>query len=316
MLALYQPQRTMSRVFWGILRRVPPGVAIPKHLKNANSPSDRLRHFDWQKWVERIAGDIGATGLYPAFYFPPDFQRFQCAAMLLDRDGRQGVFAKLSWGENAKARLAREYRGLEFAAGHLKSVSTPRALALGEQDSTHYLLCSLMPPETEAPPVRWGWPYVDFCNELQSGFGTQRRLESMHWWQPDQMSSASRAAAVFLEKNEPPDGYRLNPSHGDLAPWNARVQDGNPILFDWEWFEPLAPRLVDPYHFALTNAVLIQKYRDASDLQQAVRKILQTIPHAPEELLLAQVYLALILPANIVRDLIEIQIAAAMSGEG
>jgi peptidoglycan/xylan/chitin deacetylase (PgdA/CDA1 family) len=64
-----------------------------------------------------------------------------------------------------------------------------------------------------------------------------------------------RRSALDMDRLTIPCGV----SHGDFAPWNTRVHQGQLLLFDWESTKWVAPNSWDIFHFRLQAAVSLKK---------------------------------------------------------
>lgn len=80
-----------------------------------------------------------------------------------------------------------------------------------------------------------------------------------HPWDPDSLEAVLRDVRSIVGTELPASvrtGNDLEPSHGDLTPWNLRLDSQDrPWLLDWEW-AGWAPRNSDLLRFAVAHRSL------------------------------------------------------------
>ena len=144
----------------------------------------------------------------------------------------------------------------------------PRVLHAGEWENGYILFQSSAP--VSPGPIEFNELYGDFLRVLWNIHPTEKPgnvllKEVACLWQAaePQLNSRWRAlgeASLTLAKRELigimiPCGV----SHGDFAPWNARVANGQLSVFDWESASWDAPAAWDIYHFKTQVAALGNK---------------------------------------------------------
>lgn len=144
----------------------------------------------------------------------------------------------------------------------------PRVLHAGAWGESYILFQSAGP--LRPAPVEFGKIYRDFLAKLWSIEGVKKPGETLveevgARWRKAEVSldsvwrslgdSALRKASQELEKMT----IQCGVTHGDFAPWNSRVSDGQLYLFDWESAEWQAPRDWDIFHFHVQVSSLLKR---------------------------------------------------------
>jgi hypothetical protein len=152
----------------------------------------------------------------------------------------------------------------------------PRVLYAGEWQNSYMLFQS--PLEGRPGPADLSGMHVEFLEKLAAIRRVDKpglkvveevgaRWKELTWrcdWRWQQLGTATLAAARRdLEQVNVACGYW----HGDFAPWNTRVQDGQLAVFDWESCEDGVPLGWDTFHFSVQVASLLKKdWRTKFDL--------------------------------------------------
>src|SRR5579871_475448 len=151
-----------------------------------------------------------------------------------------------------------------------------RVLYAGEWQNSYMLFQT--PLEGKPGPANLSSLHVEFLEKLA---GLRRvnkpgsrvvqeiagRWKEFTWrcdWRWQQLGDAALSTAQRdLEGVTVPCGYW----HGDFAPWNTRVKDGELSVFDWESCEDGMPLGWDTFHFSVQVASLLKKgWRTKFDL--------------------------------------------------
>jgi hypothetical protein len=178
-------------------------------------------------------------------------------------------YIKLPLTEEATERVRHEAEVLErlwsFAAlrGHI-----PKVLHAGDWGYGYILFQSRGP---SCPgPIQFNHLHEDFLQKLRDLHQVRKPggalvKEIAARWQKAEPSldSAWRALgqAALMKAEHELDGV-LVPcgfAHGDFAPWNTRVGDGQLWVFDWESASLEAPTSWDTFHFNTQVAALLDK---------------------------------------------------------
>ncbi len=186
-------------------------------------------------------------------------------------DGQILGYIKLPLSESATARIRAEAAMLgalqqfEALRPHI-----PRILHEGQWEDG-YLLFESCGPLTPAP-AKFGPIYADFLRKLSDwqpsekpGLAVVEEVAQRWSETKDRQDSILRSlghGALALARHElAGKKIRCGMTHGDFAPWNARVNDGQLYVFDWESATPQSPVVWDIYHFhTQVSALLNKKY--------------------------------------------------------
>ena len=101
-----------------------------------------------------------------------------------------------------------------------------------------------------------------------------------------------RQLAEVVADLEPIEGYAGCAAHGDLAPWNARIEGSKLWLFDWECFLQAVPQMYEPIHFNLRVSMLLHRLSAPQASRRLASSGLLRPRHAAESAL-ALAYMAL-----------------------
>lgn len=91
-----------------------------------------------------------------------------------------------------------------------------------------------------------------------------------------QITPAAQVACSYLGRSVPLDeaveeGLRravVGPAHGDLGPWNIRVDSGSATLIDWEDYRREGLPALDILNLAVTLALLVEQERSARTYEE------------------------------------------------
>jgi hypothetical protein len=181
-------------------------------------------------------------------------------------------YIKLPLTEAAVERVRHEAETLKrlWSFGLLRP-HIPKVLHSGEWGQGYILFQSGGPPQPA--PVHFDSHYEKFLRLL---WGVQRAEKpgpllcqevAARWHKAEpNLSSGWRAlgeAALATSRREL-EGVTIpcGLSHGDFAPWNARVGDHGLYVFDWESASWDTPALWDVFHFKTQVAALLNKTND------------------------------------------------------
>jgi hypothetical protein len=186
-------------------------------------------------------------------------------------------YIKLGLTKPAGDRVQHEARMLEDLSPLRPHV--PRPLYAGEWQNSYMLFQS--PLEGRPGPAELSGMHLEFLERLAAIRRVDKpgiqvveeigaRWKEVTWrcdWRWQHLGTATLAAARReLAKVTVPCGFW----HGDFAPWNTRVRDGQLSVFDWESCEDGAPLGWDTFHFSVQVASLLKKsWRTKFDLTGA-----------------------------------------------
>jgi len=183
-------------------------------------------------------------------------------------------YIKLGLTKPAGDHVRREARMLEDLSALCPQL--PRVLYAGEWQNSYMLFQS--PLKGRPGPSHLTAAHVEFLEKLASIRYVNKpglrvveeagaRWKELTWrcdWRWQQLGNAALAAARRdLEHVTVPCGFW----HGDFAPWNTRVHNGQLAAFDWESCEAGMPIGWDTFHFSVQVASLLKKrWRNKFDL--------------------------------------------------
>lgn len=246
----------------------------------------KLRTTAWQGWIrdsvliasrtplpiESLVGDItGETQLIFSLSLgtPGTFQKL--TVQVMKSDGAILGYLKMPLTDGAQQRLQHEGTFLRKLSAFPKlQPHIPRLLFAGSWRGNDIVFQSAL--EGETGPVCFTQLHEEFLQKLQSCQpssspaelvirDTERRWEKAAprlgaKWQR-LAKEAFRVAARDLRATTVPCGIQ----HGDLTPWNTRLNQERLSIFDWESGVSNAPNLWDKFHFlAQTECVLNAKH--------------------------------------------------------
>jgi hypothetical protein len=118
----------------------------------------------------------------------------------------------------------------------------------------------------------------------------ERRLSAIEAGAPELVKTCRCGLAGVQSQLSGP--LPFHPSHGDFTPWNTRLEGATLRAFDWEFFDPAAPALLDWFHWIIQTGVLVERLSMQQVLERLQRptRLLPAAAHAQREALL-QLYL-------------------------
>jgi hypothetical protein len=119
-------------------------------------------------------------------------------------------------------------------------------------------------------PAKFGPIYSDFLRKLSDAQPSEKaglalvEEEAQRWSETNDRQDAILRSlghrALARAKHElAGKKIRCGIVHGDFAPWNARVNDGQLYVFDWESATSQSPVVWDMYHFHMQASALLNK---------------------------------------------------------
>lgn len=178
-------------------------------------------------------------------------------------------YVKIGLTEAATARVRAEARVLErlWQCPELRPY-IPRLIYSGDWSDTHLLFQS--PLEGASGPARFGQVHATFLDALYRstavGVPGEKIVQDLEgrWTSslvnlPGEWDSLGRE--VFRSVCAALEGSRLRCGviHGDFAPWNTRLHNGQLLCFDWESAVWAAPSMWDVFHFKIQSATLSRR---------------------------------------------------------
>jgi len=266
-LEIYKPYATAARMFKGLLKAVAvarcQGVARHRVLLASRGP------LPLEDLVREVTGEC-----QPVFALSvgTEARYRKVTIQVMRREGEILGYIKLPLTPAAVERVHHEADTLSrlWSFPALRA-HIPRVLYSGPWGDGAILFQSPGPPQPG--PVNFNSHYEAFLRLL---WGVQpaekpgpllREEVAARWHMAEPgVSSGWRAlgeAALAKAKRELEDvTIPCGVSHGDFAPWNARVGDHGVYVFDWESASWDAPVLWDVFHFKTQVAASLGKNHD------------------------------------------------------
>jgi Phosphotransferase enzyme family len=226
--------------------------------------------------IERLASEVTGQNQFIftlSLGTPGAFQKL--TVQVMRPDGMILGFVKMPLTDAAGKRLSNEAEFLRRLSEFPNIRShVPRLLFGGPWNGSIILFESSL--EGATGPVRFTKLHKEFLASLHSCCaavlpgrtlveGTAQRWESIAsrmgtTWQ-GLGREALRIAGRELHEALVPCGIH----HGDFAPWNMRVHQGNLFVFDWESADWGAPNLWDQFHFLAQTECLLKVNHETQD---------------------------------------------------
>jgi hypothetical protein len=198
--------------------------------------------------------------------------RFRKLAIQVMRpDGEILGYVKLPMSEEAIDRVQQEAAVLERLSGFATlRAQIPRVLHAGKWGDSYILFQSAGP--LTAAPIEFGPVYQDFLKKLSSVEMVEKPglavvdAVGARWRKAEvKLDSPWRAlgGAALVRANHQLERATVlcGITHGDFAPWNSRVSNGQLYVFDWELAQWQAPTGWDTFHFHVQVSNLLSRGR-------------------------------------------------------
>jgi len=265
-LGIYTPYKPVARILKQLLMLFV-GAGGASWLRDTVSVETAV-NFPLATLVTEITGEmrpifalsLGALGQYR-----------KLTVQVMRPDGQILGYIKLPLTEAATARIRSEAAML----GALQKFQVlrphiPKLLHEGQWGEGYVLFESCGP--LEPAPAEFGAIYEDFLHKLsdsqpsekpglavvdevaQRWCETKDRQNSIFW-------SLGNDALARARRELAGRKIRCGIVHGDFAPWNARVNNSQLYVFDWESASPQSPVLWDTFHFHTQVSALLSNNR-------------------------------------------------------
>ncbi len=248
-LVLHPPFRRRSRIALGLARASVRLGLVRRLCRTVVVTRSR------PPWVERAVSEIVGIPCVLAFMAGGSLGRAKVVAAAIDESGRLRAFVKLARTEIRRAAVLREKDALRHLAG--RDVA-PAFLGDASEDGA-----CLVAQAPLAGSVGAGSGAAEHALLARLRLAVPVPLCTTTW--AVELEAAVSAARVpetgaFQVLSGVVAGTVVRPAvvHGDLAPWNLRIQAGRARAIDWEWWNASGPPLVDAAHHVLQNAFLLE----------------------------------------------------------
>jgi hypothetical protein len=216
--------------------------------------------------VQSLTGEC-----HPVFSFSLSMPgTFQTVTMqVMGHDGAVLGYVKLPLTEEAKALVRHEAAVLERLEGSALRPCIPRVLYAGPWTEVGYILFQSALKGAPGPTV-----LTSEHNRLLKMMGEIRFVSKpgpavlqhvADRWKRVAPRLGSRWCEIgnemlhFCARSLASVSVPCGLMHGDFTPWNSRLDNGELLLFDWEWSEEEAPLNWDLFHFKVQTASCLHK---------------------------------------------------------
>lgn len=189
----------------------------------------------------------------------------------IDRAGRIRAFVKVGMNAVTTELLKREADALRtVAAARPVTFVAPAVMDLREWRGLHLLILAPLPTwvrSHSAPAARLRSAQAELATW---GADTETAVaESAYWMRtrawidalpPGPAAAVLTRLANLLERRHGRTLLHFSAVHGDWTPWNMCVASGSLLVWDWERFEPDAPRGFDELHYLLHDRLVRRRW--------------------------------------------------------
>jgi hypothetical protein len=243
----YQPATIKKLLFQLGLR-----VAVVLHFDQfigglIKNPLNFIAGFDFEGWLEYISSEIGEKCNYATVIWPSELYRGRIYVHLMDCQGRQLAFVKISLDQLNDQMLYNEDETIKcLYVKKLKFSYQPKILSLGRFCDYTYL--ALEPIPESAQPIKPSWDKLTNIIREYAGIAQtipKTNVQDIDWWPAFCEFAASVPEFMETMENAISKGMKVCRVHGDLGPHNMVLEDRRLWLFDWEHSSKNGPYYTD-----------------------------------------------------------------------
>jgi hypothetical protein len=251
-------RRLLGRAVTGALR-AGAGEVMPARFRR------RFRAAPGEHGFVAALADVFGQQVQTAVWLGPPRAVRKPVLHVVDGGGTTLGFVKLGTEQRTRALVHAEAAALSWLAEQpLRTVRVPRLLRTGTWNGNEYVALEALPKRgaTSAGPAVFA-----AMNELARAGEVERApLAGSRYWraltervaalEPGEYTTALHGE---LERIRATCGDRIleyGSWHGDWAPWNMAVVDGQVCVWDWEKFESGVPIGFDALHFTVHGPVV------------------------------------------------------------
>lgn len=208
---------------------------------------------------------------------PEGARNRKASALVIGKNGELLAFVKLARSPIARDILVNEAQVLP----KLSHLPVPRLLLNAEIDDT--LVLAQTPLQGKPAPIPFGDAHRHFLRSLQTQerkpaaeVGMIGRLKQ----RLDELVHADADLADVLDQVLPVlESFTVPVTvvHGDFAPWNLRLHEGQISAFDWEYAELSGLPLLDEIHYRLQVGMMLENW-DAFGGARCLRELADSRP--------------------------------------
>ncbi len=259
-LSLYTPQKPKAKLLKSVLK-----VGLKTSLAQYYLPKINLNLQDLE---DHLAIIFGRRDFSLAVSLGTPGPQRKLVVQVITREGEVLGYVKIGWNEETKKLVKNEATILQQLQEKALPFFVPRVLFAGKWQE-RFLCVQSPPPQNVYPaPSEWTSLYEKVLKGMVSLSLKHLRIKESAFWKRlsdrvDQMEdgywrhiierSMERVLSRWGEEKFP---FHL--AHGDFAPWNAFLVDGNLYLYDWEYAFEEAPVGYDFFHFLVQTLWLVE----------------------------------------------------------
>ena len=226
-------------------------------------PTVELENFPYKSLFE--TGDLAEAALF--FGFPGPLQKLTVYSP--GKNGEFGMVAKVALHPSANDAIAQEAHWLaKLNRSQAVRNFLPRLLMEGTLScGRRYISMLALPPglsSSQFGPAHYAFlrvlaqqkPALYLWRDCEAFRRLQQRLQAISPLLPAEQRGLLLDALDEVNRQIGEQELPASMVHGDFAPWNLRVCDGQLFVFDWEYAEACGNPLQDFLHFHLIPRAL------------------------------------------------------------
>ena len=259
-LSLYAPQKNKAKLLKSVFK-----VGLISGFARFWVPKINL---DFRKLEELLAEIFSCSNLSlavslgtPGYYRKPVIQ-------VMNKEGKVLGYIKIGWNEKTQNLLKNEILILQRLQEKNFPFLVPKIIFNGKWNE--YYLCVQSAPLQKVNPAPQDWSpiYEEVVKGMASFNLKHLLLEESNFWKNlskrvNQIENTywrytiEKYMKKILNCCNQPIAFHL--AHGDFAPWNAFLVNGNLYLYDWEYASEEMPAGYDIFHFTVQKAWLVDE---------------------------------------------------------
>jgi hypothetical protein len=276
-LSLYTPFKrsaVFKKQLFSLLIRMgfgPIGLSDRLLLARRASIPDGSEPVGWRGFFQEVLGQADLELAFAVGGWPGHFRK--TVVQLMTPQGQPLAYAKIADHAGEAEGIRQEETLLrQLEALSLGGALVPSVLYAGRRNSEQVLVLSTPSGSLAPSPPRLEARHIRFLAELfrstaqpqvlvESECFAQlcRKIETLHGWAPSVWSQRWREGCRRLIRKSPTQPIPLGWRHGDFAPWNIYLYQGQLFVLDWENGQEQSIPLWDLFHFVLRTGVLIHQ---------------------------------------------------------
>jgi hypothetical protein len=255
-----------------------------------------LLPFDFADCLHTIQQSLDLPLAEAVIVWPPQIDRGRLYIHLLQSDGQQIAFVKLSLNEFNDRQLEAESQALQNLENlDTTSFDIPRLVSSGRFNQ--HVFCVFEPIPAQAKPIP-NSKHLEIGKYISEFAGEARRItneerQCLPWWRKFlETTSAESSFAQELDHSSQRHAISICHTHGDLGKHNMLQFKNRIMIFDWEEFCSDGPVLADELTFFLVQnqrSILSDPLGGLTKLQQQF--LSQASPQRRHDVMAALAYI-------------------------